>query len=299
MRFHLSRRSALPPLCAMLLAAAAIPVLLRRAEPASVQTDPPPVQTDPPPVQTDPPPVEEPAASEADPPFAAANPDFVYEGPRMVALTYDDGPDPIYTDQILDILEAHGAKATFFEIGKKLSGAPEALLREEALGCEIGSHSYGHQKFPKITSEEAAADLEASGRAFAAALGHPVTLFRPPYGEWSEALEDAGYVFVTWSADPADWQYRNAEEVVRFLQGLELDGQVVLLHSVYESSVEATRVLIPWLQEQGYELVTVSELLERRFGEAPEPNRLYNDPFFWSALPAQPEAGSYSNFKTS
>ena len=215
----------------------------------------------------------------------------------MVALTFDDGPDPVYTDQILDILERYGAKATFFEIGEKLEDAPEALLREEALGCEVGSHSYSHQKFSKISGEEALADLEAADEAFAKVLGHSPTLVRPPYGVWPEELANTEYIGVKWSVDTADWQCLDANEIVSFVQGLGgLDGQVLLLHSLYESTVEAVEVLVPWLQEQGYELVTVSELIEQRFGETPTAG-LYDAYFFWSALPSEPQPGTYSNFK--
>nr|WP_326166242.1 polysaccharide deacetylase family protein [uncultured Oscillibacter sp.] len=216
---------------------------------------------------------------------------------RMVALTFDDGPDPVYTDEILDVLERCGARATFFEVGEKLRDVPGALEREEALGCEVGSHSYSHQKFSKIGGGEALADMEASDAAFTEALGRVPELLRPPYGAWNAALDGTGYAAVTWSVDPADWQCRDAGEIVSFLQGLELDGQVVLLHSLYESTVEAVEVLVPWLQEQGYELVTVSELMERRFGAGPEPGHLYDAHFFWSALPEEPPRGSYSNYK--
>lgn len=215
----------------------------------------------------------------------------------MVALTFDDGPDPVYTDEILDVLERCGARATFFEVGEKLRDVPGALEREEALGCEVGSHSYSHQKFSKIGGGEALADMEASDAAFTEVLGRVPELLRPPYGAWNAALDGTGYAAVTWSVDPADWQCRDAGEIVSFLQGLELDGQVVLLHSLYESTVEAVEVLVPWLQEQGYELVTVSELMERRFGAGPEPGHLYDAHFFWSALPEEPPRGSYSNYK--
>ena len=89
--------------------------------------------------------------------------------------------------------------------------------------------------------------------------------------------------------DPQDWKSRDAEQVVAHIQGAgDLDGQVILLHSPYESSVEATRTLVPWLREQGYQLVTVSELITLRFGDTLEPNRLYNYDYF-RRPPALPE----------
>ena len=200
----------------------------------------------------------------------------------MVALTFDDGPHPVYTDQLLDILEENGAVATFFEVGQKLSSAPEAVRRAEKLGCEIGSHSNRHANLGKLDPEALEVDLAAADVAFEEVLGTVPTLLRPPYGATSKALKtDSGYSIVTWSVDPQDWKLRDVEQVVAHVQGIgDLDGQVILLRSIYESSVEATRTLVPWLQEQGYQLVTVSELITLRFGDTLEPNRLYNYDYF-------------------
>ena len=157
----------------------------------------------------------------------------------MVALTFDDGPHPVYTDQLLDILEENGAVATFFEVGQKLSSAPEAVRRAEKLGCEIGSHSNRHANLGKLDPEALEVDLAAADVAFEEVLGTVPTLLRPPYGATSKALKtDSGYSIVTWSVDPQDWKLRDVEQVVAHVQGIgDLDGQVILLHSIYESSV--------------------------------------------------------------
>ena len=217
----------------------------------------------------------------------------VDSGRPMVALTFDDGPHPVYTDQLLDILEENGAVATFFEVGQKLSGAPEVVRRAEKLGCEIGSHSNRHANLGKLDPEALEADLTAADAAFEEVLGAAPTLLRPPYGATSKALkEESGRSIVTWSVDPQDWKSRDAEQVVAHIQGAgDLDGQVILLHSPYESSVEAARTLVPWLQAQGYQLVTVSELITLRFGDTLEPNRLYNYDYF-RRPPALPESAA-------
>ena len=167
-------------------------------------------------------------------------------------------------------------------MGQKLSCAPETVRRAEKLGCEIGSHSYRHANLGKMDPEALEADLVAADAAFKEVLGAVPTLLRPPYGATSKALkEDSGRSIVTWSVDPQDWKSRDAEQVVAHIQGAgDLDGQVILLHSPYESSVEAARTLVPWLQAQGYQLVTVSELITLRFGDTLEPNRLYNYDYF-------------------
>lgn len=213
-------------------------------------------------------------------------------GRPMVALTFDDGPHEVYTAQVLDILEKHGAVATFFEIASRLSRAPEAVQRASALGCEIGSHSYRHADLSKMSADALQEDLALADAAFTEVLGSAPTLLRPPYGSAGKTLKStAGRPLIAWSVDPQDWKVRDAEKVMAHIQGFDsLDGQVILLHSTYETTVEAVRTLVPWLLEEGYQLVTVTELITLRFGDQVEPNRLYNFDYFRYKLPALPAA---------
>ena len=249
---------------------------------------------------TDPAQEEQPAAGEASAPQegdAAAQegetsqPVRVIDPTRpMVALTFDDGPHAVYTDQILDILEEHGAVATFFEVARNLSKAPDAVRRAADLGCEIGSHSYRHANLGKMDQAAQQADQAAADALFQEVLGTTPTLLRPPYGSMNKTLKTTcGRSIVTWSIDPEDWLCRDADTVVKRIQAEKsLDGQVILLHSIYDSTVEATKILVPWLLEQGYQLVTVSELIQYRFADQVEPDRVYGYNYFRTQLPALP-----------
>ena len=210
----------------------------------------------------------------------------------MVALTFDDGPHAEFTDQILDILEENQAVATFFEVASNLHKDPDAVRRAADMGCEIGSHSYRHANLGKMSAEAIQADLAAADELFVQVLGQAPTLLRPPYGSMNQALKTtSGRTLVTWSIDPQDWLSKNTAKVVSTVQNSgDLDGQVILLHSIYGSTVEATRILVPWLLEQGYQLVTVSELLTLRFQQEIQPNRLYGYEFFRYKVPPLPEA---------
>lgn len=208
----------------------------------------------------------------------------------MVALTFDDGPHAVYTDQILDILEEHGAVATFFEVARNLPKAPEAVRRAADMGCEIGSHSYRHANLGKMDQAAQQADQAAADALFQEVLGTTPTLLRPPYGSMNKTLKTtSGRSIVTWSIDTEDWRSKDADKVVAGVENAgNLDGQVILLHSIYESTVAATEVLVPWLLEQGYQLVTVSELIQLRFGDQVEPNRTYNYDYFRFQVPPLP-----------
>ena len=211
----------------------------------------------------------------------------------MVALTFDDGPHPTNTDALLDILEQNSAVATFFQVGQNLYKDPEAMRRAEAMGCEIGSHSYRHADLSKLSADAIAADLQKADDAFIEVLGHAPTLLRPPYGAMNSAVKaTTGRSIITWSIDTEDWRSRNAEKVIAAVQAAgDLNGQVILMHDVHASTIEAAETLIPSLIEQGYQLVTVSELITLHYGDQVLPNGLYGYSYFKSGKPVILPAG--------
>lgn len=200
----------------------------------------------------------------------------------LVALTFDDGPHPVWSHAILDTLEANHAVATFFEVAVNIPSAPDALVRMLELGCEIGSHSNAHRDLGKLSREEILLDLATADEAFVAATGQAPTLLRPPYGSVNKALKTAsGRSVITWDVDTMDWDSQDADTVVSYVQSLEeLDGHILLLHSTYESTAQAVELLVPWLVEQGYQLVTVSELFAYYYGELLQPDQFYGYTYF-------------------
>ncbi len=200
----------------------------------------------------------------------------------MVALTFDDGPHEVYSHQILDILEENHAVATFFEVGYNIPNCPDALARMVELGCEVGSHSNSHRDLSSLKKKSVLQDLAAADEAFRAAADITPFLLRPPYGAVNKMVKSGtGRSVITWTVDTEDWLSQDAQTVIDYVQGLSsLDGEIVLMHSTYESTVEAVRVLIPWLMEQGYQLVTVSELMAYYYGELLAPNQFYGYTYF-------------------
>ncbi len=200
----------------------------------------------------------------------------------MVALTFDDGPDETCSNQILDILEEHHALATFFEVGRNVAACPEPVGRMVELGCEVGSHSNAHKDLSKLRKSSLLRDLDTADEAFVLAGASAPLLVRPPYGAVNKTVKSAtGRAMVTWTVDTEDWRSRDAQKVIDYVQNYgELDGEIILMHSIYESTVEAVRVLVPWLQEQGYQLVTVTELMAYYYGELPQPDHFYGYTYF-------------------
>ena len=200
----------------------------------------------------------------------------------MVALTFDDGPDEVCSEEILDILEEHHALATFFEVGRNVLAAPESVARMAEMGCEVGSHSNAHKDLSKLKKNALLRDLDTADDAFVSAGAPAPVLVRPPYGAVNKTVKSAtGRAMVTWTVDTEDWRSRDAQTVIEYIQDYgDLDGEIVLLHSIYESTVEAVEVLVPWLQEQGYQLVTVTELMAYYYGELPQPDHFYGYTYF-------------------
>lgn len=227
---------------------------------------------------------EEPSAPAEEPPVQPEEPYVRVIDPSkpMVALTFDDGPDEVCSGQILDILEEYHALATFFEVGRNVLACPEPVGRMAEMGCEVGSHSNAHKDLSKMKKSSLLRDLDTADEAFTAAGAPAPTLVRPPYGAVNKTVKSAtGRAMVTWTVDTEDWRSRDAQKVIDYVQNYgELDGEIILMHSIYESTVEAVRVLVPWLQEQGYQLVTVTELMAYYYGELPQPDHFYGYTYF-------------------
>ena len=200
----------------------------------------------------------------------------------MVALTFDDGPDPVYTNQILDLLEENHAVATFFEVDWNIYSCPEALVRAAEMGCELASHSSGHKDLSKLRKSALLEDIQTMDAIFAAVGLEAPLLLRPPYGATNQNVKyGTDRAVITWTVDTYDWQSRNAASVVSSIQNVpSLDGEIVLMHSIYDSSVEALETILPWLTEQGYQTVTVTELMAYYYGELPQPGQFYGYTYF-------------------
>ena len=192
-----------------------------------------------------------------------------------VALTFDDGPTPKHTARLLDGLKARDAQATFFLAGYRLEGNEELVRRMRREGHQIGNHTYRHAQLTILTTADALADLAACDLALCTLLGEGEYWVRPPYGSVSgEVCSQLDVPVVCWSVDPLDWTDSDAARVAEHILDTVKDGDIVLLHDCYASTVDAALRVVDGLQARGLRLVTVERLLEVK-GVAAQGGRVY------------------------
>lgn len=182
----------------------------------------------------------------------------------MVALTYDDGPGK-YTEELLECLNANNAKATFYMLGENAKNYPEIVKKLEESGMGIGNHTYDHQILTKISKNKIKNEIGRANQAIEKAAGVAPTSLRPPGGSYNEDVQKvAGLPIVKWSLDTKDWKTRSEEKTYQVTMDNVVDGSIVLMHDIHESSVKASLKLIPDLIEKGFKLVTIDELAKAK-----------------------------------
>jgi peptidoglycan-N-acetylglucosamine deacetylase len=193
---------------------------------------------------------------------------------KVVALTYDDGPNTPYTTEIVDYLHAQHVVATFFVVGRAVQAHPAVVRLEVADGNALGNHSWDHAHLVLETSRHVARELTLTDAAIVKAAGVHTRLFRPPFGARDYAVLDVarrmGYQVIMWSVPlPRDWQNPSPQVIRDRVLPYVRDGSIIVLHDGNrgrpgnrEATVQATKLIVQALEAQGYRFVTVPELLE-------------------------------------
>ncbi len=185
----------------------------------------------------------------------------VKEAPK-IAITFDDGPKEGSTGRLLDGLKERDVKATFFLIGKYAEDNPELVKRIYDEGHTIGNHTYSHVDITRLSDEEAAEELHKTDEVVYEITGEHIRYVRPPFGIWQKDLElDMEVLPIMWSIDPLDWTTENVDEIVNKVVTDAEENGIILLHDCYGSSVDAALRIIDILEKEGYEFVTVDELI--------------------------------------
>jgi peptidoglycan/xylan/chitin deacetylase (PgdA/CDA1 family) len=193
---------------------------------------------------------------------------------KCIALTYDDGPDPTTTPQLLDVLGRENVTATMFLIGKNAQAHPELVIRERDLGLQIGNHTMTHPTLSKQPAEVVTDELTQTQTVLSTITGVTPTVMRPPYAARNATTDEIsgqlGLAVVTWDSSPVDWENKDASTIHALTVQGASPGAIILMHDTHQWTVDAAAPIIADLKAQGYTFVTVSQLLG-----ATTPGQLY------------------------
>lgn len=179
---------------------------------------------------------------------------------KLVALTFDDGPSK-YTTSLLEILKATDSKATFFISGTSIRGNERVIRNIDTSGNQIGIHGYSHTPFTSMSVDDVSAEIAGTTHMLYDIGVYPSKIVRPPFGKLNESIkENVNYPFVLWNIDTEDWKSQNKKLIKdKVLKNIS-SGSIILMHDMYEETIEAIKELIPELQQKGYKFVTVNDM---------------------------------------
>lgn len=188
---------------------------------------------------------------------------------KLIALTFDDGPHFKYTEEILEILSQYNIRATFFVVGENAERYPNIVEREIKEGHEVGNHTYKHEYLKGKCADEIEFQISETESVLSGSCDYTPKLLRPPGGLYDGTLSDEalkmGYTVVLWSIDTRDWSHPDVSSIVENIKKETDSGDIILMHDFIGGAPSPTpnalRTVLPWLINEGYEFVTVSELI--------------------------------------
>ncbi len=184
---------------------------------------------------------------------------------KLIAFTFDDGPSTSTTNYLLDNLDKYNARVTFFVLGSRVENNKEVLKKAYLQGNDIGSHTYNHRNLNLVSDSGLIDEVKKTNDKIKEIIGVNPILLRPPYGNLTDhGKELANMHIILWDIDPLDWKYKNKNRVANAIIEHAHDGAIVLVHDIYQSSVEGTLMAMEELEKQGYAFVTITEMAQLR-----------------------------------
>lgn len=188
----------------------------------------------------------------------------LYNEKKLLVLTFDDGPSK-HTTELLDFLESTNTPATFFLLGEQAEKYPDIVL-QESLNNLVCIHSYTHKFFTKISKEEVLEQVNKTSNIIQDITSITPKYIRVPYGilddNVKETLKEVNLENVLWTVDSLDWKFKNKEQVVEYIKQNTTGNDIILMHDILQSSIDAAKEIITYYNEQGYEFVTIDEFLK-------------------------------------
>lgn len=185
---------------------------------------------------------------------------------KMVALTFDDGPNPSTTRRILQTLSAYGGRATFFLLGERIEQSQSVIQELLAAGCELGNHTWSHTDLTKVSPGKVNTAVSRVNERVEELFDYRLRLLRPPFGEMDNEVRylarTLDMAIVRWNVDTLDWSSRDPDKIFVSATTDIQNGDIILFHDIYDTTADAIERVVPELVAQGFQLVTVSELLQ-------------------------------------
>ena len=195
---------------------------------------------------------------------------------KLIALTYDDGPNPSTTNRILSALKKNNSVATFFVVGNRIDSGVDTIRKAIDMGCEIANHTYSHKYLNKISDSERNSQINKVNDQIRNQFGVEVELLRAPGGNFKGVESEIDMPLIQWSIDTNDWRHKDVsskprsesqrqkemDDIIDHVMSNVKDGDIILMHDIYDFTADMSEILIPKLVNAGYKLVTVSEMYE-------------------------------------
>ncbi len=209
-------------------------------------------------------------------PPTTSNNGIAPNGKKYIAFTFDDGPNPKTTPQVMDIAEQYNAKVTFFQLGQLIAKYPEVSADVVKRNHQLASHSYSHPKLTELSADAQSKEINDTENLIRNAGYTKEVMVRPPYGAFNDTLlSNQPKVYVNWNVDTLDWKSRNAEAVCNAIMKDAAPGKIILMHDIYQTTVDGFKCAIEKLSTQGYEFVTMETFFEA-YGIQATGGKVYN-----------------------
>ena len=187
---------------------------------------------------------------------------------KYIALTFDDGPHPLYTPRILEILRRYNVKATFFVVGMMAERYPTLVKAELGGGHDVGNHTYHHVNLNMTPPAYVATEIKACGEVLASIAGKAPHLFRPPGGDYNDNVAEVsdalGYQMILWTDDPGDYASPGEDVIEQRILDAASPGGIILIHDGVQQTIDVLPKIIKDLKSQGYEFVTIDEMFRQK-----------------------------------
>lgn len=179
---------------------------------------------------------------------------------KVVAFTFDDGPGK-YTINIMRTLLENDSKATFFELGNKMKYNQDIVKELTLKGMEVSSHTYSHKNLNNLSKENVLSEINSTNIIYNEITSSNIRYIRPPYGSLNEEVKkEVNMPIILWSLDTKDWLYKDSDKIYNYIINNIKDGDIILMHDIHETTLEAVKKVLPILKEMGFKITTVSEL---------------------------------------